>query len=287
MVQHAAREKTLAAERDIAYVRLAVILFNVAFYWPLLRGQGIAWLALTISIVAVAYAFFVVIARPYLRWPIFQAAMFTALTDSVLITLWIFATGGFDSPFHLLWFLSLLAVSFRYDYQATMWATALYIGCYVGLLTAMGQLIPNAADVLVRCVYIALAGALGVLMAQESTRAFASRDELAHEVELEREVERREQQAREVERLREVDRFKTNFLNAAAHELNTPLTPLQLQLHLLLKSEETGNAEARRRALVIVGRNVERMALLVQDMLDVARLQSGRLTIQRQPADFA
>src|SRR5688572_12862511 len=29
--------KTLAAERDIAYVRLAVILFNVAVYWPLLR----------------------------------------------------------------------------------------------------------------------------------------------------------------------------------------------------------------------------------------------------------
>src|SRR5688572_9238116 len=196
-----------------------------------------------------------------------QAAMFTAVTDSILITVWIFATGGFGSPFHLLWFLSLLAVSFRYDYRATMWATALYIGCYVGVLALMGHLAPNAADVLVRCVYIALAGALGVLMAQESTRAFASRDELALEVE----AERREQQAREVERLRDLDRFKTDFLNAAAHELNTPLTPLQLQLHILNNAEEAGNAEARQRALGIIGRNVERMALLVQDMLDVAR----------------
>lgn len=275
--------KTLAAERDIAYVRLAVILFNVAVYWPLLRDQGIPWLAMTISIVAVVYAFYVVIARPYLRWPIMQAAMFTALTDSVLITLWIFSTGGYDSPFHLLWFLSLLAVSFRYDYHATMWATALYIGCYVGLLAGMGHLAPNAANVLVRCVYIALAGALGVLMAQESTRAFASRDELEKEVE----EERREQQAREVERLRDLDRFKTDFLNAAAHELNTPLTPLQLQLHILQSAEDLGNAEARKRAVGIIGRNVERMALLVQDMLDVARLQSGRLAIQRQPADLA
>ena len=275
--------RTLEAERDISYVRLAVILFNVAVYWPLLSDQGIPWLAVVVSLVAVAYAFYVVLARPYLRWPIMQAAMFTAVTDSVLITVWIFATGGFASPFHLLWFLSLLAVSFRYDYHATMWATALYIGCYVGLLAGMGQLVPNAADVLVRCVYIALAGALGVLMAQESTRAYASRDELAQEVE----VQRREQQAREVERLRDLDRFKTEFLNAAAHELNTPLTPLQLQLHILTQAEETGNPEARRRALAIIGRNVERMALLVQDMLDVARLQSGRLSIQRQPADLA
>ena len=279
----APQTKTLAAERDIAYVRLAVILFNVAVYWPLLRDQGVPWLAMTVSVVAVAYGFYVVIARPYLRFPIMQAAMFTAVTDSILITLWIFSTGGYDSPFHLLWFLSLLAVSFRYEYKATMWATALYIGCYVGLLAGMGHLLPNAANVLVRCVYIALAGALGVLMAQESTRAYASRDEAVHEVE----VERREQQAREVERLRDLDRFKTDFLNAAAHELNTPLTPLQLQLHILQKAEEMGNAEARGRALGIIHRNVERMALLVQDMLDVARLQSGRLAIQRQPADLA
>lgn len=273
----------MAAERDIAYVRLAVILFNVAVYWPLLRHQGIPWLAVTISVLAVTYAFYVVLARPYLRWPILQAAMFTAVTDAILITLWIFATGGYESPFHLLWFLSLLAVSFRYDHKATMWATAMYVACYVGLLAVMGELLPNAGDVLVRCVYIALAGALGVLMAQESTRAFASRDVLAHEVA----AERREQEVREVERLREMDRFKTDFLNAAAHELNTPLTPLQLQLHLLTNAEETGNTEARKRALAIVRRNVERMALLVQDMLDVARLQSGRLAIQRQPADLA
>jgi signal transduction histidine kinase len=275
--------RTLAAERDIAYVRLAVILFNVAFYWPLLRQQGIPWMAVTISVVAVAYGFYVVLARPYLRWPILRAALFTAITDAALITLWILSTGGFASPFHLLWYLSLMAVSFRYDHRATMTATGLYVLCYVALLAFLGQLVPNAAEVLVRCVYIALAGALGVLMAQEAGRAFASRDELAHEVQ----EERRQSEVREVNRLRDLDRFKTDFMNAAAHELNTPLTPLQLQLHILQKAEETGNSESRKRALGIVARNVERLALLVQDMLDVARLQSGRLTVERQPVDLA
>jgi len=275
--------KTLAAERDIAYVRLAVILFNVGFYWPVLNQQGIPWLAATISVVAVAYAFFVVVAKPYRFWPVLSAASFTAFTDSILITLWIMSTGGFASPFYLLWYLSLMAVSFRYDHKVTLWATGLYVACYVTLLGTMRQLVPHAADVMVRCVYIALAGALGVLMAQESTRAFAARDELAEEVE----AERRQQEAREVERLRELDRFKTNFLNAAAHELNTPLTPLSLQLHLLEAADQQENPVARKRAIGILRRNVERMSLLVQDMLDVARLQSGRLTIERQPVDLA
>jgi signal transduction histidine kinase len=96
-----------------------------------------------------------------------------------------------------------------------------------------------------------------------------------------------EVEAGEVQRLRELDRFKTSFINAAAHELNTPLTPLQLQVHVLEMAEEQGNPEARKRAMSILHRNVDRLSLLVQDMLDVARLQSGRLSIERAPADLA
>src|SRR5688572_7373422 len=64
------QEKARAAERDIAYIRLAVILFNIAVYWPLMTGRGIPWLAFSVSAVALAYAFYVVMARPYLRYPI-------------------------------------------------------------------------------------------------------------------------------------------------------------------------------------------------------------------------
>lgn len=273
--------KTLAAERDIAWVRFAVILFNVADYWGVLSGQGIPWLAAAVSVVALAYAVFVLVARPYLQWPVMQAASFTALTDSALITVWILATGGFASPFHLLWFLSLLAVSFRYDERATLAATGLYVGCYVLLLAVLGQLLPNLVEVTVRVVYISLAGALGVLMAHETAKAFEARDAMAGQVQ----AEHRRQEELELERLRELDRFKTDFLNAAAHELGTPLTPLQLQVHLLQADEVP--PETRRRALTIVSRNVDRLTLLVQDMLDVARLQSGRLEIRREAADLA
>lgn len=275
--------KALAAERDIAYVRLAVILFNIAVYWPVLRGQGIPWLAAAVSVVAISYAFYVLMARPYLRFPILTAASFTTVTDSILITLWILATGGFDSPFYLLWYLSLVAIAFRYDHRVTVMATLLYVTCYVILLTALGELLDHVVDIVVRCVYIALVGALGVLLAQETTKVFRSKEELAGEVE----EERRSQAEKEMDRLRELDRFKTSFINAAAHELNTPLTPLQLQLHVLEQAEASGNPEARRRAMGILHRNVDRLHLLVQDMLDVARLQSGRISIDRAPADLA
>lgn len=265
-----AEQKAFAAERRIAIVRAAVIAFNVAAYYVLLPpGTGIPALAAVISFVASAYAAFVLAAQPYRWWPVMRAALFTALTDGVLIVLWVAASGGFSSPFHLLWLLSMMAVAFRYDSKATLVATVLYVASYLLLLLWEGTLADNAVEVLVRCTYIALAGLLGALLAHDSARAFEARAE------------------EEMQRLRELDRFKTQFINSAAHELNTPLTPLRLQLHLLQRLGRDGDPVARARAVDIVSRNVERLALLVQDMLDVARLQSGRLQLRRTTVDVA
>lgn len=279
-----AEEKALAAEKRIAIVRAAVIVFNVAAYYGLLpAGTGIPWLAAAISVVALSYAAFVVLFQPYRWWPILRAALFTALTDGLLIVLWVAATGGIDSPFHLLWLLSMMAVAFRYESRATIVATALYIASYVGLLVLQGTLAANATEVLIRCTYIGLAGLLGALLAHDSARVFEEQARMQRALG----ERRREQEERELDRLRELDRFKTEFINAAAHELNTPLTPLRLQVHMLASLGKTEDVEARARAVRILGRNVDRLALLVQDMLDVARLQSGRLQLRRAPVDVA
>ncbi|HWG90537.1 MAG TPA: HAMP domain-containing sensor histidine kinase [Candidatus Thermoplasmatota archaeon] len=107
----------------------------------------------------------------------------------------------------------------------------------------------------------------------------------------ERDIAERERQAAaerlaELERLKQVNQFKTNLLNTASHELNTPLTPLKLQVHLL-RSPQTGPlTERQRRAVDVLDRNILRLSLLVQDVLDVARLQGGTLPLHRQPVDF-
>lgn len=83
----------------------------------------------------------------------------------------------------------------------------------------------------------------------------------------------------ELETLRKMNSFKTQFLNTAAHELNTPLTPLRLQLHLL-KSGSMGEMNERQgKAISLLDRNVTRLSGLVAEILEVARMQSGRIRL--------
>ncbi|MHB8605338.1 MAG: PAS domain S-box protein [Thermoplasmatota archaeon] len=93
-------------------------------------------------------------------------------------------------------------------------------------------------------------------------------------------------QLRELERLKEVDEFKTQFINTAAHELNTPLTPIKLQVHLLKTAGGAGLDERQRRAVDVLERNVDRLGHLVRDVLDVARLQASRLGVVKRSTDL-
>jgi PAS domain S-box-containing protein len=94
------------------------------------------------------------------------------------------------------------------------------------------------------------------------------------------------EQLRELERLREMDRFKTQFINMAAHELNTPLTPIKLQLEMFRLALGEAATQDQAKSLAILDRNVDRLRQLVQDVLEVARLQAGRLGIERAPFDL-
>jgi signal transduction histidine kinase len=86
-------------------------------------------------------------------------------------------------------------------------------------------------------------------------------------------------------RLEEMDRARGQLVSAVSHELNNALTPIRLQLHLLF-GPEAKLAERERRALRVVDRNVDRLCLLVEDLLDVGRLQAGRFAIAPAPIDL-
>lgn len=85
------------------------------------------------------------------------------------------------------------------------------------------------------------------------------------------------------ERLRESDRWRRRFLNAAAHELGTPLTPIRLQLHSMQQNQDPARMSA---SLNMLERNVDRLTDLVRDLLDSAKLQSEQLTIRPVPMDL-
>ncbi|MCA1812667.1 MAG: PAS domain-containing sensor histidine kinase [Halobacteriales archaeon] len=100
-----------------------------------------------------------------------------------------------------------------------------------------------------------------------------------------RQVARDQQQ--EIERLKQMDAFRRLFLNTASHELNTPLTPIIIHVDLLRSGELGALNDAQQRSMEQLHRNVGRLAELVNDVLDVGRMENGRLRLDKRAVDLA
>lgn len=114
-----------------------------------------------------------------------------------------------------------------------------------------------------------------------------ARDVTDRHLRQEAEMRLREQEHHEMERLAELDRFKSDFLRMAAHELGTPLTPILLEIRTLRQQAQAHPESPEFRSLSVLDRNLGRLSHLVQDMLQAARLQSGRLVIRPVAMDLA
>lgn len=107
----------------------------------------------------------------------------------------------------------------------------------------------------------------------------------ASQAELEQQVADRTAELTEaVRRLQELDRYRADFLASVSHELKTPLTAI-LAYAELLRSEAGVSDEARRQltAVLEAGRLMESH---LEDLLAAARLESGTLTLHREPVDL-
>lgn len=87
------------------------------------------------------------------------------------------------------------------------------------------------------------------------------------------------------EELENANRIKDEFLATMSHELRTPLTSI-LGWSRLLDSNQLSDNE-RHRAVHIIQRNAEAQAKLIEDLLDVSRIITGKLKIDFQPVSFA
>ncbi|ADO70099.1 Sensor protein [Stigmatella aurantiaca DW4/3-1] len=89
--------------------------------------------------------------------------------------------------------------------------------------------------------------------------------------------------------LREAITLRDQFLSMASHELRTPLTPLKATVELLLRQSDENQVlplERQRSTLERLRRQVDRLTRLVSDMLDMARIQGGRLAMRRASMDL-
>lgn len=76
------------------------------------------------------------------------------------------------------------------------------------------------------------------------------------------------------ERLTELDRMKDDFISTVTHELRTPLTSIRAFSEILLDDPKT-HLEERKRFLTIITKETERLTRLINQMLDIAKIESG------------
>ena len=84
----------------------------------------------------------------------------------------------------------------------------------------------------------------------------------------------------------EVDRLKSEFVATVSHELRTPMTSIRGYTDVLLMGAAGAMNENQAHFLNIVKSNTERLNILVNDLLDVSRIESGRVTLSPQAMDI-
>lgn len=399
-------------ERNIALIRLTIVAVGALVYFFLLDHTGTdARLAGVVAGVALAFSAFVLGTEPYRRWPKVASSYTVSALDGAFLLVWIYATGGFASPFYVVMYVAIAAIAFRYSPVESLVASLLYAFSYVSMLLFLGEGQESLGELVLRISYIFLVAAVGILVSSElastqrQTREMSSQVEQARlavakfrsfletapdgivvadrggrivvantraermfgfnrgeltgapvdtvipevvqaeyreferstppegtlrmlgrgqEVvarrrdgstfaadvnlspvgtdegllitsivrdvtdrrEAERERARAEEQRKELVRLKELDDFKTRLINTTAHELGTPLTPIKLQVHLLKKGLTGPLNEEQEKAVGILDRNINRLTHLVEDVLEVARLQAGRLKVDQKALDI-
>ena len=112
---------------------------------------------------------------------------------------------------------------------------------------------------------------------------------LAYSRELERKREELEAATAELraanQRLRELDRMKDDFVSTVSHELRTPLTSIRAFAEILHDSPELA-AGKRQEFVGIILRETERLTRLINQILDLAKIESGRAEWAAEPVDL-
>jgi NtrC-family two-component system sensor histidine kinase KinB len=91
----------------------------------------------------------------------------------------------------------------------------------------------------------------------------------------------------DVTRLMRFDELKSNLVATVAHEFRTPLTSLRMALHLCLEQAVGPITEKQADLLYVARQDTERLQQIVDELLDLSRIQSGRIELHQRSVDAA
>lgn len=77
------------------------------------------------------------------------------------------------------------------------------------------------------------------------------------------------------------ERLKDEFINMASHELKTPVTSLKIFTHVLDKKLTSGNIDEAKRYITKLNMQINKLTLLISDLLDLSRIQTGKMRFEK------
>jgi len=80
----------------------------------------------------------------------------------------------------------------------------------------------------------------------------------------------------DITKQKELDRLKDKFVTTVSHELRTPLIAVRNALAVILNRSAGPMSDLQEKFLVIAQRNIDRLGLLINDLLDISKLESGK-----------
>jgi PAS domain S-box-containing protein len=93
--------------------------------------------------------------------------------------------------------------------------------------------------------------------------------------------------ARDITERKELERLKSDFISTVSHELRTPLTSIKGYVDLVLAGDVGPLTPEQKEFLTIVSQNTTRLTELINDLLEIERLESGRIEFEFAELDLA
>ncbi len=87
-------------------------------------------------------------------------------------------------------------------------------------------------------------------------------------------------------KLEKLEKLKSEFVSIVSHELRTPLTPINNSLEIVLE-EQTGPITPEAKNFILMAkRNIQRLSGIIEDLLDLSRIQAGKLDFKYKTVDI-
>lgn len=290
--------ETIARARAFILLRFTLIIATASMLLAEVGPSGFLWVPLALFSAALLSNVVAVFLPPtFTELPLFTTAV--VIGDTVWITIALLATGKFTADFFYLYFFVLFLAAMGENLRLIVLGAVVVCSAYVVTVLATGSAFRVLeTQFLIRLPFLfAVAIFYGYLvdrLRREKQRAHgerlvieglrSSRNSLEEANRaLQSEIREREAAQEELrranERLQELSDVKSRFFTTVSHEVKTPLTAIKNALSLIRSQRDPG---AERQLLDMVQRNADRLNLIISDMLDMSRVESGVLRIRAE-----